>query len=127
MVNRTITVGNIGKDAEVKTLDSGAKVAKFSVATTENYRDKNGEWQKVTTWLDVVAWRELADRAATLSKGDTVYVEGKISTRDWEDQNGNKRRTWEIVASYFRLVKVANPNAAPVASAPDSEDSDPPF
>jgi single-strand DNA-binding protein len=103
MVNKVILIGNLGKDPEFRKLESGAAVARFSVATNENYKDKNGEWQTQTEWHDVVAWRNLAEKAeASLKKGSTVYVEGKLSTRSWEDQEGNKKRTTEVVASYIR-------------------------
>jgi single-strand DNA-binding protein len=103
MVNKVILIGNLGKDPEFRKLESGAAVARFSVATNENYKDKNGEWQTQTEWHDVVAWRNLAEKAeASLKKGSTVYVEGKLSTRSWEDQEGNKKRTTEVVASYLR-------------------------
>jgi single-strand DNA-binding protein len=103
MVNKVILIGNLGKDPEFRKLESGAAVARFSVATNENYKDKNGEWQSQTEWHDVVAWRNLAEKAeASLKKGSTVYVEGKLSTRSWEDQEGNKKRTTEVVASYLR-------------------------
>jgi single-strand DNA-binding protein len=105
MVNRVILVGNLGKDPEIRTLENGAKVAKFSIATNENYRDKSGEWQQQTEWHDIVAWRALADRAeSSLTKGTAIYLEGKLSTRTWQDQNGNNRRTTEVVASYFRII-----------------------
>lgn len=109
MVNRVILVGNLGKDPEIRTLENGAKVAKFSIATNENYKDKSGEWQKQTEWHDVVAWRSLAERAETsLKKGAAVYLEGKLSTRTWQDQNGNNRRTTEVVANYFRMISRPN-------------------
>ncbi len=105
MVNRVILIGNLGKDPEVRRLESGAVVAKFSVATNENYRDKSGEWQKITEWHDVVAWRALAEKAERdLKKGSSVYVEGKLTHRKWQDQDGNNRRTTEVAANYFRLL-----------------------
>lgn len=105
MVNRVILVGNLGKDPEVRTLENGAKVAKFSLATNENYRDKSGEWQQQTEWHDIVAWRTLAERAEqTLHKGTAIYLEGKLSTRTWQDKDGNNRRTTEVVANYFRII-----------------------
>jgi single-strand DNA-binding protein len=105
MVNRVILIGNLGKDPEVRRLENGAVVAKFSVATNENYRDKSGEWQTLTEWHDVVVWRSLAERAETqLKKGALVYVDGKLTHRSWEDQDGNKRRTTEVVGSYFRAL-----------------------
>lgn len=105
MVNRVILIGNLGSDPEVRTLESGAMVAKMSVATNENYKDRSGEWQTQTEWHDVVLWRSLAERAqSTLKKGSQVYLEGKLTHRSWEDQNGAKRRTTEVVASYFRSI-----------------------
>ena len=105
MVNRVILIGNLGKDPEVRRLENGAVVAKFSVATNENYKDKSGEWQQQTEWHDVVVWRNLAERAeAQLFKGAQVYIEGKLTHRSWQDQDGNNRRTTEVVGSYFRLL-----------------------
>ena len=105
MVNRVILIGNLGKDPEVKRLENGAVVAKFSVATSENYKDKIGEWNTNTEWHDVVCWRNLAERAeSTLKKGVQVYVEGKLTHRTWKDQDGNNRRTTELVSNYFRVV-----------------------
>jgi len=105
MVNRVILIGNLGRDPEVRRLENGAVVAKFPIATNENYRDKSGEWQQQTEWHDIVAWRMLAERAeSSLKKGSMVYVEGKLTHRTWQDQDGNNRRTTEVVASYFRLI-----------------------
>lgn len=105
MVNRVILIGNLGKDPEVRRLENGAVVAKFSIATNENYKDRKGEWQTLTEWHDIVTWRTLAERAeSTLSKGDAVYVEGKLTHRSWQDQDGNNRRTTEVVANYFRVI-----------------------
>jgi single-strand DNA-binding protein len=105
MVNRVILIGNLGKDPEVRRLENGAVVAKFTLATNENYKDKSGEWQTLTEWHDIVVWRQLAERAeATLKKGMPVYVEGKLTHRTWQDQDGNNRRTTEIVANYFRAL-----------------------
>lgn len=106
MINKVIIVGNLGSDPEVRSLESGSKVAKFSVATNENYQDKSGEWQKITEWHNVVAWRGLADRAENyLKKGSMVYVEGKLSTRKWQDQNGNDRYTTDVVARVLRSLE----------------------
>ena len=105
MVNRVILIGNLGKDPEVKRLENGAVVAKFSVATSENYKDKIGEWNTNTEWHDVVCWRNLAERAEqSLKKGTQVYVEGKLTHRNWQDSDGNKRRNTEIACSYFRSI-----------------------
>ena len=105
MINKVTLVGSLGKDPEVRTLENGTKVASFSLATSESYKDKNDTWQNLTTWHNIVAWRGLADRAEKLSKGVTVYVEGKISHRDYE-KDGVKRTTTDIVAnSIVSMVK----------------------
>lgn len=105
MVNKVTLIGNLGRDPEVRRLENGAVVAKFPVATTENYRDKSGEWQSQTEWHDVVVWRYLAERAESqLKKGSQVYVEGKLTHRSWEDQDGKKRYTTEVLGSTFRLL-----------------------
>lgn len=105
MVNRVILVGNLGQDPEIRHLESGTAVGKFSLATNENYMDKSGQWQKMTEWHDVVVWRNLAERAEkSLKKGATVYVEGKLTHRKWQDKEGNNRRTTEVVASYYRML-----------------------
>ncbi len=105
MINKVILIGNLGRDPEVRQLENGASVAKFSVATNENYRDKAGEWQTITEWHNVVAWRNLAERAEKqLKKGSMVYVEGKLTTRKWQDQNGNDRYTTDVVAMTFRSL-----------------------
>ena len=106
MVNKVILIGNLGRDPEVRHLESGASVAKFSVATNENYQDKSGQWQTVTEWHNVVAWRSLAERAEKqLKKGMMVYVEGKLSTRKWQDRDGNDRYSTDVVANTFRMLE----------------------
>ena len=106
MVNKVILIGNLGRDPEVRHLESGASVAKFSVATNESYQDKNGEWQTLTEWHNVVAWKNLAERAERqLKKGMMVYVEGKLSTRKWQDRDGNDRYSTDVVANTFRLLE----------------------
>ena len=106
MINKVLLIGNLGRDPEVRKLDNGASVAKFSVATNENYRDKAGEWQTITEWHNVVAWRGLAERAEKqLKKGSMVYVEGKLTTRKWQDQNGNDRYSTDVVALQLRSLE----------------------
>lgn len=98
-------IGNLGRDPEIRTLETGAMVAKFSVATDEGYRDTSGNWVDRTEWHEIVAWRQWAERAqATLKKGMLVYVEGKLSTRKWKDQNDVERYRTEVVANYFRIL-----------------------
>lgn len=106
MINKVTLIGNIGKDPEIRHLENGSVVARFSVATNENYRDKNNEWQKITEWHDVVAWRQLAERAERdLKKGGLVYVEGKLTHRKWQDKEGNDRYNTEIVANVLRSLE----------------------
>jgi len=92
-------IGNLGRDPEMRYTSSGQAVTQFSVATNRNFRDPQGEWQSETEWFRVVVWAERAERAAEqLRKGHKVYVEGRLQTRQWEDQSGNKRYTTELVA-----------------------------
>ncbi len=106
MVNKVTLIGNLGRDPEVRKLDSGSTVAKFSVATNESYRDKSGEWQTITEWHNVVAWRGLAERVERdFKKGTMVYVEGKLTTRKWQDKEGNDRYTTEVQALMCRSLE----------------------
>ncbi|WP_116127124.1 single-stranded DNA-binding protein [Lewinella sp. IMCC34183] len=105
MINKVTLVGRLGADPEIRTLSNGAMVAKFSLATSENYKDRAGEWQEDTQWHDVILWRNLAERAQQyLRKGSLVYLDGKLTHRKWQDKEGNPRKTTEVVASYFRLL-----------------------
>tara|TARA_B110000263_G_C15242507_1_gene480060 strand:- start:431 stop:847 length:417 start_codon:yes stop_codon:yes gene_type:complete len=104
-VNKVILVGNLGKDPEVKYLDSGVAVANFSLATTENYKNKEGERVSQTEWHNIVLWRGLAEVAEKwLKKGSSVYIEGKIKTRKWEDKDGNTRYNTEILADNMTML-----------------------
>lgn len=126
MVNRVTLIGNLGRDPEVRRLENGAVVAKFSVATNENYRDKSGEWQTLTEWHDVVVWRSLAERAESqLKKGMLVYVDGKLTHRSWEDQDGNKRKTTEVVGNYFRAINSRRDGEGGGGYFPSADDEQP--
>jgi single-strand DNA-binding protein len=104
-VNRVILIGNLGKDPEIRSLEGGVKVANFSLATSETYKGKNGEKVDSTEWHNIVLWRGLAEVAENyLKKGNTIYVEGKIRTRDWTDKDGNKRYTTEIIADNMVML-----------------------
>ncbi|MBK6621854.1 MAG: single-stranded DNA-binding protein [Saprospirales bacterium] len=122
MVNRVTLIGNLGRDPEIRTLETGAMVAKFSVATDEGYRDTSGNWVDRVEWHEVVAWRQLADRAqAVLKKGMLIYVEGKLSTRKWKDQNDVERYRTEVVANYFRILNsrgLEKPGTDPAVQQP---------
>ena len=104
-VNKVILIGNLGKDPEVRHLEGGATVANFPIATTETYKDKNGIRQEQTEWHNIVLWRSLADVAEKyLKKGMQIYVEGKLRTRSWEDKEGHKRYTTEVVGETFTML-----------------------
>jgi single-strand DNA-binding protein len=105
MINRVTLVGHLGADPEIRNIGSGTSVARLRVATSENYKNRAGEWQEETQWHDVVAWRMLADRAQQqMRKGSLVYIEGKLTHRKWEDQQGNPRKSTEVVAAMFRVL-----------------------
>lgn len=105
-VNKVILVGNLGKDPEVRTLENGSKVASFSLATSENYKDRNsGETITNTEWHNIVMWRGLADVAERfLKKGNQVYIEGKIRNRSYQDKEGNTRYITEIEAKELNML-----------------------
>ena len=104
-VNKVILIGNLGKDPELRYLDNGVAVANFSLATTENYKNKSGERVSQTEWHNVVVWRGLAEVAEKyLRKGASVYIEGKIKTRKWEDKEGNTRYNTEILADNMNML-----------------------
>jgi single-strand DNA-binding protein len=104
-VNKVILVGNLGKDPELRYTPSGAAVATFSLATTERYKDKDGNRQEKTEWHNIVAWRQLAEICGKyLHKGKQVYIEGKIQTRSYDDRDGNKRYITEIVADQMHML-----------------------
>lgn len=106
MINKVILIGNLGADPEVRTLENGSKVARLRIATNESYQDKSGQWQTLTEWHTVTAWRGLAERAENyIKKGQMVYVEGKLSTRKWQDQNGNDRYSTDVVARALRSLE----------------------
>ena len=136
-VNKVILLGNAGKDPDIRHLEGGVTVASFSLATSESFRDKNsGEKREQTEWHNIVMWRNLAESVekSELKKGDRVYLEGKIRKREWQDKDGNKRSTLEIVADTFTIITRRNRSAedsAATADAPatatESAGSDLPF
>lgn len=104
-VNKVILVGRLGADPEVRTLESGTKVSSIRLATSERYKDRNGQQQESTEWHNVVLWRGLADVTEKyLKKGDQVYIEGKIKTRKWTDKDGNDRYSTDIVADEMTML-----------------------
>ena len=111
-LNKVMLIGNVGNDPEIRYLDSNpqspqgnAKVASFRLATTERYRDRNGETRENTEWHSIVAWRSNADLVEKfVHKGSQIYIEGKLRTRQWTDQTGNKRFTTEVQADNIQLL-----------------------
>ncbi len=142
MINKVMLLGRVGKDADIKNFDAGKSVVKFSLATSENYKDSNGEWQEKTEWHNIVVWTQNAERyAKSIIKGALVHCEGKIQTRSWE-QDGVKKYMTEINVPYPKVIKEqgsgnsANPHSGqqtpnqeasakrPVLSEPISDDDD---
>ena len=104
-VNKVILVGNLGRDPETRYTQSGAAVANFTMATSERWTSKDGEREERTEWHRIVAFGKLAEICSQyLTKGKQVYIEGKLQTRSWDDRDGNKRYTTEIVASNMVML-----------------------
>jgi len=104
-VNKVILLGNLGSDPEVRYTPSGKAVANFSLATSEKYTNKDGEKEEKTEWHRIVAWTRLGEICGEyLSKGSQVYIEGRLQTRTWEDRDGKKRYTTEIVAQTMQML-----------------------
>ncbi|MAJ90269.1 MAG: single-stranded DNA-binding protein [Flavobacteriales bacterium] len=126
-VNKVILIGNLGKDPEVKYLDSGIAVANFSLATTENYKNKEGERVSQTEWHNIVLWRGLAEVAEKyLKKGSSIYIEGRIRTRKWEDDGGKIRYNTEILGDNMTMLggkpQAENKNEDLTSSENDEDD-----
>ncbi len=121
-------IGNVGKDPEIRHLESGTAVANITIATTERYKDRNGELQEQTEWHNVVLWRGLADVTERfVRKGSQIFIEGKIRSRSWEDQSGQKRYTTEIVADNMQLLgrRSDNPANAPARGESSANNTQP--
>ncbi|VAW34449.1 Single-stranded DNA-binding protein [hydrothermal vent metagenome] len=105
MINKVILIGNLGADPEIRYTQSGTPVVNFRIATTERWKDKDGQQQEQTEWHNIVAWKRLAEICGEyLAKGSKVYIEGKLQTRKWQDQNGNDRYTTEIIAKDMKML-----------------------
>jgi single-strand DNA-binding protein len=132
-LNKCMIIGNLGRDPEMRYTPSGQAVTQFSVATNRNYRDPQGEWQSETEWFRVVVWGDQGERVAEyLRKGHKVYVEGRLQTRQWEDQSGNKRYTTELIANRVQSLERRDregeppfPGDAPGGYSDDSSGSGP--
>lgn len=107
-INKVILIGNLGADPEVRFTPGGAQVANFNMATSESWNDKSGERKERAEWHRIVLWRRLAEIAGQyLKKGSRVYIEGKLQTRTWEDQKGQKRYITEVVGNTLELLDSA--------------------
>jgi len=132
-VNRVTLLGYLGRDPEIRYTPSGTAVASFSIATTETWKNRDGEKQEHTEWHQIVAWSRLAEICSEyLAKGSQVYIEGRIRTNEWEDTDGNKRSKKEVIASTVQFLSRSEsartePNAATTASEPSGTESDIPF
>lgn len=149
-VNKVILIGNVGKDPEVRYFDENTPKASFSLATSESYNNKQGERVTNTEWHNIVMWRGLATVVEKyVKKGDKLFIEGKITSRSWDDENGQKRYITEVVANNMEMLtpkggngdpnntqqsqpaastppNVSEPNTAPIDTTP-AEDDDLPF
>lgn len=108
-LNKVMLIGNTGKDPEIRYTPSGTAVANFSLATSEKFKGKSGEWEERTEWHNITLWGKLAEIAGEyLSKGKTVYIEGRLQTRKWQDKSGNDRYTTEIVGEKMQMLSGKN-------------------
>jgi single-strand DNA-binding protein len=126
-VNKVIIIGNLGKDPETRYMTDGNQVAQFSLATTEKWKDKNGEVQARTDWHRIVMYRKLAEIAAQyLKKGSSVYIEGRLSTKEYTDKEGVKRYITEIIADTMKMLgsKPADQGASPSNQTSSSSKDD---
>lgn len=128
-VNKVILVGNLGKDPEIKTFESGKKSASFSLATTESFKNKDGQKIENTEWHNIVVWGTLADICEKyLKKGSQIYLEGKIKTRTWEDKSGTKKYITEIFADTIQFLskndKSENGNSTKQENTSTPDESD---
>jgi single-strand DNA-binding protein len=122
-VNKVILIGRLGRDPEMKFTPNGKAVTNFTMATNEIWSDQNGERQERTEWHRVVAWDKLAENCARLlEKGKQVYVEGRIQTRQWDDRDGNKRYTTEIVANSMQVLSTMDSLGARLPNPPAFDD-----
>ena len=130
--NKVILVGNLGRDPEMRHTQNGQAVATFSVATSRRWRDReSGEQREQTDWHRIVAWGRLAEICAEyLSKGKQVYIEGRLQTREWEDKDGNKRWTTEVIANDMQMLgrrgDAPHDTAAPPTGPGDTPAATPP-
>jgi len=105
MINKVVLIGRTGKEPDLRRLEGGSAVATVSLATSESYKDKDGNFQESTQWHNIVAWGDLAERLAKHPKGTLMYLEGKITYRKYADKDGIERNVTDIVANSFRVLE----------------------
>jgi len=126
-LNKVMLIGNAGKDPEVRHLENGSMVARFSLATTERYKDKNGDFQEQTEWHNIVCWRGLAERVEKyVKKGSQLFIEGRIRSNSWEDKTGVQRFTVEIVAENLQILGKRQDSAPASQTQPNIQEIIPP-
>lgn len=126
-VNKVILIGNLGRDPEMRHTQGGRAVANFTLATNERWRDRDGNAQERTEWHRIVAWDRLAEICTEyLAKGRQAYIEGRLQTREWEDRDGNKRYTTEIVATNMQMLgRRESPGYEPAAQTSSAAEQPP--
>lgn len=108
-LNKVLLIGNLGRDPEIRYTGSGTAVASFSLATSERFKNKGGEWEERTEWHNIIFWGRLAEIAGEyLAKGKTVFIEGKLQTRKWQDRDGKDRYTTEIIGEKMLMLSRKN-------------------
>jgi single-strand DNA-binding protein len=124
-INKVILIGNLGKDPEIRYLEGNVARVNFSLATTESFRDKDGNRIEHTEWHNIVFWRSTAESAhKMLKKGMQVYLEGKLQTRQWQDKDGNKRQTTEIVGEHFLMLTKRDSSSASNSNVQNSSSTE---
>ncbi len=126
-LNKVILIGNLGRDPELRYTANGQPVANFTLATTESWTNKSGEREQRTEWHRIVTWGRLAEICGEhLNKGKQVYVEGRLQTREWEDREGNKRKTTEVTANQVLMLGRRGDGPGGPSSPPDAPEDSPP-
>jgi len=124
-LNKVMLIGNLGKDPEVRYTGAGTAVASFSLATSEKFKNKSGEWEERTEWHNITLWARLAEIAGEyLAKGKTVYIEGRLQTRKWQDRDGKDRYTTEIVGEKMQMLSGKGEGCGrPASGRPESQEA----
>ncbi len=126
-LNKVLLIGNTGRDPEIRYTASGTAVASFSLATSEKFKNKGGEWEERTEWHNIILWGRLAEIAGEyLTKGKTVFIEGRLQTRKWQDRDGKDRFTTEIVGEKMQMLSRKEGNGRTEEAPSHGEPTPPP-